>query len=101
LTAAFTGALRAAAFLAGTAAAAFAGAAAFVAAGLEVVFAGAEVDDFAGVFFAALLVAVDELEDTNYLSLAILGAARPVPVNSRTHSVARTQAIPRIDLFLD
>jgi hypothetical protein len=72
----FAGLFAAAAFLAGASSAAFAlWAGAFFGAALAVLEA-----DFR-------VVAVDELEDTNYLSVRHVGhfsgAARPVPVNSR------------------
>jgi hypothetical protein len=51
---------------------------------------------FPVVFLAAAFLAAVELGDTNDLSCEGLpGAARPVPVNSRTDIVARREAKPR------
>jgi hypothetical protein len=51
---------------------------------------------FLAAAFPVVLAAVDELGDTNNLSWkGLVGAARPVPVNSRTHIVARGHTKPR------
>jgi hypothetical protein len=73
--------------------AAFFAGAAFLAGALAVVFAGAFLAAAGALLAVDFRVAVDELEDTNYLSVDLRrgysGAAKPVPVNSRADILAR------------